>query len=785
MKAVLFPGQGSQYKGMGQGLFSAFPAEAKAASDILGYDIIELCLHDPNRQLRQTQFTQPALYVVNALLYRQAHQADPPGLLAGHSLGEYNALLAAGAFSFETGLKLVKKRGELMGAASGGGMAAVLELSADELQHMLRDSGYDDIDLANYNTPDQTVIAGQQEAISRVVKDFESRGIRIIPLAVSAPFHSRYMKEAADAFAGFLKAFSFSSLQIPVIANATAQPYEDEKIAETLSRQIDNPVLWTDSIRYLMGRNVTAYQEVGGTILSRMVKEIQKKCTPVVEKKVPPRAVSEMMSAAKPQPEPITLDPDLKSSGSTTGSAANQPPKQATSSNGFLATQLGSSAFREDYGIKYAYVTGAMYRGIASKELVVRMGKAQMLGYLGTAGMSLDEIEENLQYIQRHLTKGEAYGLNLIHHLAEPDFEMNTVGLYLKYHIRNLEAAAFMQMAESLVYYRLKGLQRGADGEIYCKNRILAKVSRPEVAQAFMSPAPERILQKLMDKELISWEEAEMGRSVPMSHDICVEADSGGHTDRGVPFVLLPSIQSLREEVQGQYHYRKTIRVGLAGGIGTPQAAACAFVMGADFILTGSINQCTVEAGTSDSVKTLLQDINVQDTAYAPAGDMFEIGAKVQVLRKGVLFPARANKLYDLYRQYDALEEIPEKTIRQIEKNYFRQSIADTWEQTKAFFTANGKTDEIEKAEKNPRHKMALVFRWYFGYSNQMAFSGNMDHKVNFQVHTGPALGAFNQWVKGTELESWQHRHVDEIGIRIMEETARLFEQRLATISGN
>ena len=166
-----------------------------------------------------------------------------------------------------------------------------------------------------------------------------------------------------------------------------------------------------------------------------------------------------------------------------------------------------------------------------------------------------------------------------------------------------------------------------------------------------------------------------------------------------------------------RYQYAKAIRVGAAGGIGTPQAAAAAFILGADFIMTGSINQCTVEAGTSNAVKDMLQTMNVQDTTYAPAGDMFEIGAKVQVLRKGLFFPARANKLYELYRHYDSLDEIDDKTRQQIQEKYFQRSFATVWEDTKAYYLKE-KPEEIVKAEQNPKHKMALIFRWYFVHSS-------------------------------------------------------------------
>lgn len=745
MKTIIFPGQGSQYKGMGKDLFKTFSKETKMASDILGYDIEDLCVNDPKRELGKTQFTQPALFFVNALGYLNRQTKDKPSFFAGHSLGEYNALMAAGAFDLETGISLVKKRGELMAAASGGAMAAVMGLDADTLKKKLQDGGYHDIDVANYNTNQQTVISGQQEAINKIVKDFDAQGIRIVPLFVSAPFHSRYMKPAVMQFADYLKNFSFSPLQVPVIANVTARPYVQGKVADMLSNQIASSVRWTDTICYLMGKGISEYEEIGGTVLTKMVTEITKNCKPIVEKE-----------------EPVTIVDKPKDS---------------------LSARLGSKAFRDDYGVKYAYVSGAMYRGIASKELVLRMAKAKMLGFVGTGGMPLNEIEKNINFIQSELKDSEVFGMNLLHNMTDPNFEMKTAELYLKYGITNIEAAAFMQMTPALVYYRVKGLKKDASGKVVCTHKVMAKVSRPEVAEAFMLPPPEKMVNKLLDEKLITAEQAALSRQIPMSHDICVEADSGGHTDGGVALVLLPSIQQLRAEIETKYTYDKSIRVGLAGGIGTPQAVACAFIMKADFVLTGSVNQCTVEAGISDIVKDLLQEINVQDTDYAPAGDMFEIGAKVQVLKKGVLFPARANKLYALYNQYNALEEIPEKTIKQLESHYFKKPINTIWEETKSFFKNNGEHSLIEKAEQNSKAKMGLVFRWYFGFSTKWALDGSVDNKVNFQVQTGPALGAFNQWVKGTSLENWRNRHADEIGIKMMEGAAELLKETCSFIN--
>ena len=236
----------------------------------------------------------------------------------------------------------------------------------------------------------------------------------------------------------------------------------------------------------------------------------------------------------------------------------------------------------------------------------------------------------------------------------------------------------------------------------------------------------------------------------------------------------MPAIIKLRDEIGQRYGYAKRVRVGAAGGIGTPEAAAAAFILGADFILTGSINQCTVEAGTSDAARDLLQQINVQDTAYAPAGDMFELGARVQVLKKGTLFAARANKLYELYRWHNSLDEIDEETKSRLQEIYFKRSFKEIYAEVKSFCSPQ----EIKKADQNPKQKMALVFKWYFGHCTRLAMSGSPGQEVNYQIHCGPALGAFNQWVKGTALENWRNRYVDEIGEKLMKDTAELLNQR-------
>jgi trans-AT polyketide synthase/acyltransferase/oxidoreductase domain-containing protein len=288
MQAVLFHGQGAQYKGMGKDVFPACPEYVETASQVLGYSLRDLCLEDPMNRLRLTQYTQPALYVVNALEHFKLVEASGgvrSDYYAGHSLGEFNALLAAGAFDFQTGLRLVQKRGELMGAANGGGMAAILGPRIEEVVHCLKEWRLDDIDVANLNTPTQHVIAGTAAAIAEAAKKFSSLpDTRCAPLNVSAAFHSRHMLPAQGVFAEFMRSISFNALTTHVIANATARPYEQGQVAQTLASQIAGTVRWAESIRYLMGQGVEAFIEVGnngknfgGNVLTKMVEEIKKK----------------------------------------------------------------------------------------------------------------------------------------------------------------------------------------------------------------------------------------------------------------------------------------------------------------------------------------------------------------------------------------------------------------------------------------------------------------------------------------------------------------------------
>lgn len=277
-KISLFPGQGSQKKGMGAELFGLFPDVVAQADKELGYSITELCLEDPAGRLGETQFTQPALYVVSCLAHlKEVRDGRVPDYVAGHSVGEYGALLAAGVFDFATGLKLVKKRGDLMSKAKEGGMAAVIGMNREQVAEVIRANNYRDLYVANLNTPQQIVISGGRASVVAAQGAFEAAGAQLyIPLKVSGAFHSPFMSQAMEVFSIFLDQFDFSAPKIPAISNVTAEPYDKDEIRENLALQITHPVRWCESVQWLLKQPAPEFREIGpGNVLTGMLAKIK------------------------------------------------------------------------------------------------------------------------------------------------------------------------------------------------------------------------------------------------------------------------------------------------------------------------------------------------------------------------------------------------------------------------------------------------------------------------------------------------------------------------------
>ncbi len=275
----MFPGQGSQFMGMGEQLFNEFPEVVAKANNVLGYDIASVCLTNPDNKLNQTNYTQPALFLLNYLSYQRYLKTNKaPDFVMGHSLGEFNALNAAGVFDFEAGLKIVQKRGELMFSINGTGMAAVVGAEYKEVKEILHQH-FATIDIANINTHSQIVISGHTEDLNKAADFFEDEGFVYIPLKVSGAFHSRYMTPIKESFQQLVETQNPKKPEIPVISNYTASHYPEEVqgIIKNMVNQISSPVKWLQSIEYMQYQGECDFIEVGpGEVLTNIIKKIAK-----------------------------------------------------------------------------------------------------------------------------------------------------------------------------------------------------------------------------------------------------------------------------------------------------------------------------------------------------------------------------------------------------------------------------------------------------------------------------------------------------------------------------
>lgn len=431
---------------------------------------------------------------------------------------------------------------------------------------------------------------------------------------------------------------------------------------------------------------------------------------------------------------------------------------------------LGDRAFVEAHRTRFAYCTGAMANGIATVEVVTAAARAGCLGFFGAAGLLPHRVEAAVDRLVAEL--GDTpFGVNLIHSPQEPRVEAEVADLLVAKGVRTVEASAFMRITPPVVRYAAAGLRRGPDGRIVRHNRIVAKVSRPEVARQYLSPATAAMLDALVREGKLTAAEAELARLIPVAEDVTVEADSGGHTDNQPLVAMFPVIAELARTLALEHGYAEVPRIGAAGGIGTPASAAAAFGMGAAYVLTGSVNQSAVESGVAPASRELLAKAQIADVAMAPAADMFEMGVEVQVLRRGTMFAARGGRLHQLYHRYEGLDALPAADRTRLETEVFRAPLAQVWADTERYF-AERDPAQVARALAEPKHQMALVFRWYLGKASRWAIDGTPDRVLDYQLWCGPAMGAFNDWVRGSFLEAPAARTVGQIALNLMEGAA-------------
>jgi trans-AT polyketide synthase/acyltransferase/oxidoreductase domain-containing protein len=433
---------------------------------------------------------------------------------------------------------------------------------------------------------------------------------------------------------------------------------------------------------------------------------------------------------------------------------------------------LGDRSFNEVHGTRFPYIAGAMANGIATTALVEAMADVGALGFFGAAGLPPERVSAALDRLGASLGTRRPWGANLIHSPNEPDLEEAVAALFLAHDVRRVSASAYMGLTRPLVRYAFTGV-REEGGRIVRRNHVFAKISRPEVARHMLAPPPPALLDALVARGELTADEARLARHLPVAEDITVESDSGGHTDNRPLGALFPTIARVRDQLAREHGYTRPIRVGAAGGLGSPEAVAAAFGMGAAYVLTGSVNQACVEAGLSEDGKALLATAGLADVVMAPAADMFEMGVKVQVLSRGTMFGPRALKLYEHYVAWPSLEAMPADVRDKLEKRVLGRPADDIWAETVAFFEKRDPA-QLARAARDPKHKMALVFRWYLGLSSRWAIAGDPARKLDYQIWCGPAMGAFNAWTAGTFLAEPAARKAGVVALNLLEGAAAI-----------
>jgi PfaD family protein len=483
-----------------------------------------------------------------------------------------------------------------------------------------------------------------------------------------------------------------------------------------------------------------------------------------------PREVAELLAACAEEQLYVVATPSRPRPGIAAGGAFGSDPGE----HRVLAVlpaprpeRLGDAAFCAAHHARYPYVAGEMANGIASGEMVAAMARADMLGFYGAAGLSVDRVARESTRIADLVRGRTNWGVNLIHSPAEPRTEQSLAELLLARRVPAVSMSAFMQLTPPVVQVAASGLTQDAQGRVRRATRILAKVSRPEVAAAFLAPPPAAVLADLVAHGRLTAQEAALAARIPVAEDVTAEADSGGHTDNRPLVALLPELLALATAAAREHGYERPARIGAAGGLGTPAALAAAFGLGAAYVVTGSVNQSAVESGLSRDGKRMLAEAGTADVAMAPAADMFELGVRLQVLKRGSMFAFRAERLYQLYATHASWAHIPERTRAKVEREILRMPFESAWTETRVFWLER-EPEQATRADLDEKHRMALVFRWYLGMSSRWAIQGATERRADYQIWCGPAMGAFNRWVAGGFLADPGERTVVQIARNLL-----------------
>lgn len=610
MKAVVFPGQGSQRPGMGADIFGRFPELVAEADAILGLSIENLCLNNPDARLDKTEFTQPAIFVVSVLRYRDlSAQAPAPAFVAGHSLGEYMALAVAEVFDFATGLRIVQRRGLLMGEAYGGGLVAILGVDADRVAHLLSDKGITGVEIANINSPEQVVVGGRKDRLQKLLEACDSQSIRAVPLRVSGAFHTSHMAEAAAKFADFLSEFEFAPPKIPVISNVTGRPHEAGGIGQRLMQQMVKPVLWSQCVETMLEAGVTEFVEIGTPpILMPIIANVR-------------RHVDARRSESAPAPAPAPTR------------AAKEVPSR----------YLGENGFCRNFNCARPVISGSLGHGISGTRLVQALAKAGVLSFLDTEGWELEAIDDALAELSANPDTRSRFGVSLRADLEAPDADERLVNLLLRNNVRCIEVSGYPEPSGALLRYRAESRQNAAHGDTH--NRVIARVGTVDAASAFLLgalPVPKhgKISRHLPEIAQAPWVDA-----------LCIDLQAW-RSNGGAPWSLFLAALEWRD-AYSQRANGAPFFVGASGTIWGPESVTAPLAMGADFTSAGSIYLLADEACLDEDTKRALRG-GTGRYEEVPDWHYPELGTRSWSFVRDRLLSQAAWKLHELYATSNA-----------------------------------------------------------------------------------------------------------------------------------
>lgn len=804
MVTYLFPELFSLRQGTGRQLFKDEPELLKQADSILGYSVQELCLENPGNELSQALYVQPILFVLNALSYRKRLRltGQRPDFLAGYGTGEYNALSAAGVFDFAAGLTMVNYRARLMSRTSPGGMAAVIGLTGEQAEKVLSRHMLFPLQTACCNTPLQTVISGPEAVLLEARTFFEKAGARpYIMLDSPLACYSDYMMGAREEFSRFLSGKTFKEPEIPVISTVETGPCSGGNCKELLVKQLTAPVLWTQAVRYLEKKDPQMeYVEIGPAgPLGSFISQIKKIGNPVNWTPRFKNSKNGSPGKKKIQNEenrgPGTYESNTNKKPPLPGGAESQPGQPKAEIKKQLPNRtgcsLGSASFKKRYGLDYAYLIGGMFKGISSAAMVIEAARSGMLAFYGARDVPLKILKQQLGEIKAGVPGGRCFGVSLFHNPFDIRAEEQIIDLLISEDIRCISLSGCFDVFPHILRYRIAGLYRDKEGVIKNRHKVIVKISHPAIMELFLQPPSEKQIRELLDRQLITAEQAGLARNIGggirggiregigegmgigIADDFCVTGEAAARTGQESGFTLLPALKRIKEKVCPAYPGAREVHIGYAGGIGTPEAAMTAFLLGADFILTGTINQCTLEARTGGTAKRLLQNAGVQDTGPAPSFELFETGGRIRVLKKGSFYASRSLFFAGLYSRFNSLEKIDGKTVTKLEKDYFFKSLSEVDGLIREKYHHN--PEVLAKMDGKPGFKMAMFFRYYYNYCAGLAINDNQENILNYQIFCSPAMGSCNRWLTERGLESWEKRSAHKIGKMLMDETAALF----------